>query len=500
MNNMTLSWSWMGLATLLHLATFILVCTHCLRRQRGAAATILWILVAWSFPIIGPLLYLSFGITRIPDKGFKKHSSNQRLLQKRQSLEQEEKDSSPLAYWRAVHDAGMAEPESEWSRNLNNAMNSILPDHHLLGGNSITPLVYGDTAFPAMRKAIRNAKHHIHLQAFILANDVIGKNFLELLAEKAREGVQVRMMYDRFGSTYAVLGGLFHKYKNIPNFQIVGWTQANILKRQFQINLRNHRKIMVIDGKTGFMGGMNMSVKNISGKGYQPIRDYHFQIEGAIIQELQYSFMKDWHFITNEDPTNILTEIYFPHITPEGNAMMRMINSGPTKELATIRDTFFMAFTQAKKQIIAVTPYLVPPAEIIEALRSAAMRGVDVRLIVPQKNNHLYAGLAGRSLYTELLTSGIRIFERFPPFIHAKATIIDDEFALIGTANLDVRSLHLNYESNLAVYDKEFTNKLKEIILDDQVQSKEIILSEWLQRPIKNQMLENLAHLMMPML
>ncbi len=502
MNNMTLSWSWMGLATLLHLVAFILVCTHCLRHRRSPSATILWILIAWSFPIIGPLLYLSFGITRIPDKGFKKHSSNQKLLAKRQSLEQQsqEEDSPPLAYWRAVHDAEMTEPKSEWSRNLNNAMNSILPDHHLLGGNLITPLVYGDAAFPAMRKAIRNAKHHIHLQAFILANDVIGKNFLELLAEKAKEGVQIRMLYDRFGSTYAVLGGLFRKYKNIQNFQLIGWTQANILKRQFQVNLRNHRKIMVVDGKVGFMGGMNMSVKNISGKGYHPIRDYHFQIEGAIVQELQYSFMKDWHFITNENPEDILTEAYFPHIEPAGNAMMRMINSGPTKELATIRDTFFMAFTQAKKQIIAVTPYIVPPPEIIEALRSAAMRGVDVRLIVPQKNNHLYAGLAGRSLYTELLTSGIRIFERFPPFIHAKATIIDDQFALIGTANLDVRSLHLNYESNLAIYDENFTNELKEIILDDQVQSKEIILDEWLQRPMRTQMLENLAHLMMPML
>ena len=180
--------------------------------------------------------------------------------------------------------------------------------------------------------------------------------------------------------------------------------------------------------------------------------------------------------------------------------MMRMVNSGPTKELATIRDTLFIAFTEARKQIIAVTPYLVPTPEIIQALRSAAMRGVDVRIIVPQKNNHLYAGLAGRSLYTELLTSGIRIFERYPPFIHAKAVIIDDEFSLIGTANLDVRSLHLNYESNLAIYDENFTNELKEIILDDQAQSEEIILDNWLRRPLKTQMIENLAHLMMPML
>lgn len=487
----------MGVITLLHITSFILVCIHCLYHRRDATATLLWIFVAWSIPVLGPLLYLYFGITRIPDKGFEKHSSNQKLLQERKSREDK---SLSLAYWRAVHDAEYAEPESEWGHNLNNAMNALLPDHHLLNGNHITPLVCGDTAFPAMRKAIRNAKHHIHLQSFIIGNDVIGKNFLELLAEKARAGIKVRILYDRFGSTYAVLGRLFHKYKNRPNFQIIGWTQANILKRQFQVNLRNHRKIMVIDGKIGFMGGINMSVKNISGKGYYPIRDYHFQLEGAIVQELQYSFLKDWHFMTEKDSAEILTEIYFPHISSAGTAMARMVNSGPTKELATIRDTFFMAFTQAQKQIIAVTPYFVPPPEIIHAMRSAAIRGVDIRLIIPQKNNHLYAGLACRSLYTELLTAGIRIFERFPPFIHAKALIIDDEFSLIGTANLDVRSLHLNYESNLAIYDTEFTNKLKEILLDDQAQSEEIILSDWLKRSKKNQALENLAYLMMPML
>ncbi len=497
MNNTIVTLHWVEAATIIHIIVFLLVTFHCLQERRDPSATILWIFVAWAFPVVGPLLYLFFGITRIPDKGFQKHQSNQQLLQERKSRE---KESLPLAYWRAVHEAGRAEPENEWSKHLSSAINRISPDHHLLAGNNITPLITGDAAYPAMRKAIRAAKDHIHLQSFIIANDTVGKNLVALLAEKAQEGVRVRLLYDRFGSTGAVIGGLFRKYKNIPELKIAGWTQANMLKRQFKINLRNHRKVLVVDGQTAFMGGVNISNQNISGNKRQPIRDYHFMVRGPIVQELQYSFLKDWHFITEEDPDNILTERYFPHIQHTGNTIAQIINSGPTSDLSCIRDTFFIAIAEARKQIIAVTPYFVPPREIIQALRAAAIRGVDVRIIVPAENNHPYTKLASRSLYYDLLTSGVRIFERFPPFIHAKAMIVDDSFSLIGTANMDVRSLHLNYESNLAVYDEDFTNRLKEIILDDQAQSSEINLSEWQQRPLKQQIFENLAYLMMPVL
>lgn len=490
-------WPWVWLGWTLHLVTFLMVCTHCLTHRREATSALLWIFLAWSFPVLGPLFYICIGVSRVPDKGFKKHAADQKLLAERQARENE---ALPLAYWRAVHETERVEPESEFGRELNAAMNSLLPDHPLLGGNQVTPLVDGDEMFPRMLDAMRKAEHHIHLQTFMICNDAVGREVLDVLAQKARAGGKVRVLYDRFGSAYAILGGLFRRYRRVAGMDLAAWTQANVLKRQFQINLRNHRKILVVDGRVAFLGGINIDAENVTVGGTDPTRDYHFLIKGPLVQELQYSFMRDWHFMTDEDPESLLQEVYFPHLEPAGDMAARLISTGPTAEMECIADVFFMAIVAARKQIIATTPYFVPPQDILRALRSAALRGVDVRLIVPVRNNHVYAGLAGRALYDELLCAGVRVFERRPPFIHAKALIVDDAFALVGTANLDARSLQLNYETNLAVYDDEFINRLKRIVLNDLAQSDELELAAWRRRPASRRMLENLAFLMMPVL
>jgi cardiolipin synthase len=481
-----------------HFLIFLLVCSHCLKTRREATSTLLWIFVTAVFPIIGPLAYISFGIDRVPNKGFRKQIKDQRLLAERKAREDE---ALPLAYWQSVHEDVAAEPPAGIGKDIDRAMNSLLSEYPLLGGNEIRPLVNGDEAYPAMLDAIRHAQHHVHLQCFLIRNDSTGREFLDLLAEKARSGVQVRLLFDRFGSAYASIGGFFRKYRHIPNMQVIGWTQANPLKRQFQINLRNHRKVLVVDGKEAFFGGINLHDDHKTVKDRQPIRDYHFAVRGPIVQELQYSFMRDWYFMTDEDPEILLTEFHFPHLAPVGNAMIRLINSGPTfSEMEVISDIFFMALTAAHKQILAVTPYFVPSRDIVQAFRAAALRGVDVRLIVPAKNNHVYAGLAGCALYEDLLDAGVRIFERHPPFMHAKALIVDDGTALVGTANMDVRSLRLNYETNVAVYDDAFINRLKEIVLEEISLSDEINLGEWRLRPSRQRIMENLSYLMMPIL
>jgi cardiolipin synthase len=482
----------------MHVLSFALVCVHCLRNRREATSALLWIFLAWSFPVVGPMSYLYIGIDRAPTKAFKKRITDEKLLAERKAREDE---ALPLAYWRSVHDAVENEPDADFARELNGAMNTILPDYPLLGGNSITPLVTGDEAFPAMFEAIANAQHHVHLQSFIIQNDETGRRLMDLLETRARAGVIVRLMYDRFGSTQAVLTGLFRKFRHVPNLNIAGWTQANPLKRQFQINLRNHRKILVVDGRQTFCGGINLSSDNASSHaGQPPIRDYHFAILGPIAQELQYTFMRDWYFMTDESPENLLTGVYFPHIEPVGKAMVRLVNSSPASETECIADVLFMSIVAARNQILAVTPYFVPPSDILRALRSAALRGVDVRLVVPRKNNHVYAGLAGRALYEELLTAGVRIFERPLPFMHAKALIVDSEFALVGTANLDTRSLRLNYETNLAVYDETFVNELKHLVLEDIGMSVELHLAGWRRRPAYKRMVENFCSLMTPVL
>ena len=476
-----------------HLTAFALVTFHCLQRRRNASSTLLWIFITWSIPVLGALFYLSFGIDRVDDRGYLKFLTDEHLLKTRKGT----RDAAPRAYW---HHLTGAPAENEFQREFNRTLDALIPDHPALAGNRLVPLVNGDEAYPRMLEAIRQARHHIHLQSYIIGNDSVSREFMAALSAKAAEGVQVRLLYDRFGSTYALFGGLFRKARKTPGFKVAGWTQANLLKRQFQINLRNHRKTLVVDGEKGFFGGINLLDDHISRPGKPPIRDYHFEAEGPIVQELQYSFLRDWYFITEESPGELLTEEYFPQTKPAGNITARLISSGPSTVEDVAIESFFNSIVLAQKQILAVTPYFVPPADILRALRSAALRGVDVQLVVPKENNHRYAGYASRALYEELLLAGVRIFERRPPFMHAKALIIDGEFALVGTANLDVRSLSLNYETCLAVYSAGFVDVMKRIIHEDIACSDEVLLADWQSRPTRYRLLENLASLMTPIL
>ncbi len=458
----------------------------------------LWMFVAWSFPLIGPLLFLLIGINRAERKGWQKHRVSSKFKAARQAREDAE---LPMAYWRAVHKSLAAEPCDPAALELHHVMNGILPDYPLLGGNHVEPLVTGDKAYPRMLDAIREARHHVHMQTFIVRDDAVGREFLDLLAQKAREGVVVRFMFDRFGSTGALLRRLFVRYKGVPNMHFAGWTQVSAIRRCFQVNLRNHRKTLIVDGRVAFTGGVNLHVENTTRPCGGPIRDYHFAVRGPVVQELQYSFLNDWYFMTDEDPEALLQQEHFPQIEPAGDALVRLANGGPTAdEVNVMPDIFVQCITSARRQVLAVTPYFVPTQDILRALRLAALRGVDTRIVVPRENNHLYAGLAGRALYEELLEAGVRIFERCPPFMHAKALIIDDSAAVVGSANIDVRSLRLNYESNLMIFDDPFVNTLKAIVLQDIGESVEIHLTEWRRRPAYRALVENFCNLLTPML
>ena len=491
------AWEWWCFGTAMHGLAFLLVCLHCLKQRREATSSLLWMFVAWSFPVVGPILYLSFGVYRVPDKGWRKHQRNQEFLAHRRSREQE---SLPLAYWRAVHEARAAEPEDPFAHDLNHAMDAILDEYPLLGGNKVELLVNGTEAYPAMLEAIKGARHHIHFQTFMFWNDEVGRAFLDAMAEKARDGVRVRLLYDRFGSSQAVFSGLMRRYRTVPNLEMAGWTQANLIKRQFQINLRNHRKVLVTDGRIAFTGGVNVHRENLDTDTAPAIRDYHFSLRGPIVQELQYSFLRDWYFVTETDPDELLHADHFPEIPPAGSALVRLVNSGPASELEAIEDVFFTCLTSARRQVLAVTPYFVPPPDILRAFRSAALRGVDVRLVVPRINNHVYAGLAGRALFGDLLAAGVHVFERDPPFMHAKALVVDDILALVGSANIDVRSLRLNYETDLAVYDPTFVNELKAAMLEEIARSVELDFGSWITRPFHRRLIENFCALMTPIL
>jgi cardiolipin synthase len=488
---------WVVLGTAVHILAFIGVCLHALHRRRNASATILWIFTAWSLPLFGPLLYLSFGIDRVSIKGLKTKAIGQLLTEQRQ---ERHRDDSSFVAWHFEQRTDLFSIENDFVRKLNQSFDALIPEHPLLDGNKITSLISGDQAYPLMLQAIKEATHHIHLQSFIIGNDETARKFLDVLKTKAEEGVKVRLMFDRFGSTHAVFGRLFNAYKNIPNLEIQGWTQANLLKRQFQINLRNHRKNLVIDGRVAFFGGVNLGIDNLTCDGHLAIRDYHFKVEGPFVHELQFSFLRDWYFISEESLSILLCPEHFPKLPVSGSAKVRIIDSGPSAPPEMLGEAYFNAIVMAQKQILIATPYLVPTNDILKALRSAARRGVDVCIMLPEKNNHRYAGLASKALYEELLESGARIFHRKPPFIHAKAMVIDDCIALVGTSNLDVRSLELNYETTVLIHDESTVNQLKLIIHEDLEMSTEINLNEWLQRPSINKLGENLCSLMTPVL
>ena len=488
---------WLSWGAAFHVALFGLVMAHALRHRRRADSTLLWLFVTWSLPVIGALLYAAFGVDRVPRERWQR--GVQRRVRMDGARDATPDDVLPEAYWRSMGRAA-ATPADEWTRELDRPLAAMLENYPLLGGNRITPLLTGDEAFPKMLDAIREARHHVHLQSFIVGNDAVGREFMEAVAAKARAGVRVRVLYDRFGSSHALWGGLFRKYRKTPNLAIAGWTQSNLFRKQLHFNLRNHRKALIVDGRIGFMGGVNLNEYSRSSPGQPAIQDYHFRLLGPVVQELQYSFLRDWHVMTEEDPEKLLSAEHFRRLHEEGPVLARVVNSGPSSDLRVAVDLFFNAVNAAQKQVFIITPYFLPSEDLLRALRLAALRGVRVYLVVPEKSNHWYTTWAARATYEDLLEAGVRIFERRPPFIHAKAMTVDDRMAVVGSSNWDYRSLYSNYETSLAVYDAEMVMHLKMLMTEDLHASREVPLVDFKRRPIRQRYLENACGLLAPLL
>ncbi len=494
----SLDWLSVGLGTCAHVVAAGLVTLHSLRSPREPRSTLLWIYLAWGMPFLGVVIYLAFGINRMPVKGWQKQRSDQSFLEARRQAENE---SQPLAYWRGLQRALQADSSESADVQLNRVLDRLIPHHPLLGGNSIATYSEGAEAYPAMLAAIGAARHHVHLQSYIIGNDAVGRQFLDLLAARARAGVRVRLLYDSFGSAHARMAGLFRAYRRVPNMRIVGFTQVNPIKRQFQLNLRNHRKIVVVDGRQGFIGGMNISAAHQPSKpGDAPIRDFHFGLSGPVALELQYTFLRDWYYMTEENADQLLSQDHFPRIAPQGEMSMRVINAGPTSEREVLCDVYFSLIAAAREQILLGTPYFVPPDDLRRALRAASLRGVDVRLLLPVRTNHIPVTYAARAVYEEMLTAGVRIALRRPPFMHSKFMLVDNRIAMLGTANFDNRSLKLNYETNLLVFDAAFAASFKRLALDDYARADNLELTLWKRRRNSARLVENFFNLMSPAL
>ncbi|KPK82398.1 MAG: hypothetical protein AMS25_02485 [Gemmatimonas sp. SM23_52] len=477
-----------------HLALGLALTLDILLHKHRPVSAVLWLAVIWAFPYAGALAYLSIGVERV-QRGAAAREAAKALVAQRAALHPTF-ERLAVDY---VH-PHPADAQDYPAQHIFRATDPAVRPNRVLRGNSVELLVDGDDFYPALLEAVSAAASSIHLQTFIFGRDRIGRELLNLLSTRARAGIECRLLYDRFGSSYAHLTRFFEDARR-AGVQVHSITQANPLKGHFQVNLRNHRKIAVIDGRIGFVGGINIQDKNVTAyaKG-APIHDYHVRLEGPAVSDLQFQFVEDWHFASREPPEQLLERQYFPALEPRGDALVQIVPGGPDLRGHGLADAVFGAIVAAERSISIVTPYFVPDETIVQALRYAALRGVAVKLVLPKRSNHWYTDLAARKLFSPLLKSGVRILKRKPPFLHAKALVVDGVYAMIGSANLDVRSLHLNFETNLEVADNDFLKRLSEQVEAEIAESEEVDHAHHEARSVLRQLSENFCYLFQPML
>ncbi len=459
----------------------------------------LWLLIVLSFPILGILLYLVAGLNRRDSLGFKIETAGAQFDAIRSGMPLLKTATSKLSRTDLFISKEFEEGLKTISYRV--TLDRMLPETCPLSGNRIELLCDGSMTYPMMLDAIKRAKSSIHMQSFIIANDRIGRMIFDALEERAGQGVRVKVIYDRFGSFPAFFGHFFKRYGRSPNLKIVPYSPSNLLI-PWRVQLRNHRKLLIVDGETAFLGGINISSENLVDfhSRDKSIHDLHCMLRGPAVGELQLSFLRDWCYSARRDPSEIITEEYFPASKVCGDNVVRVVSSGHGHIFEGTEKVFFTAVSTAKKFIWIMSPYFVPDKPFVKALRMASMRGVEIRVIVPAKNNHLYVKLAINSLYEPLISDGIRIFERQGPFSHAKAMLVDGEWAFVGSSNCDVRSFRLNYELDIVVTSGSFLHNLHSQLGQELAQSHEVVLEEVLSRKMPQRLAENFCALFTPVL
>jgi cardiolipin synthase len=347
-------------------------------------------------------------------------------------------------------------------------------------------------------KCLQAAKHHIHIEYYIFEQDETGTAIIEILIAKAKEGVQVRFIYDDFGSPSL-------KKKIVKRMQAAGIEVYPFSKVIFyllanRINYRNHRKIVVIDGQTGFVGGINISDRYINNKKNKLYwRDTHVRIDGPGVYYLQYTFITDWNFCCQKKLKPV-TEFFTPCNVIKQGMLVQIAASGPDSIEPSILFSILEAIHLAKKELLITTPYFIPGDSTLNALRMAALGGVDVKLLVPEKADSKIVTAASKANYNLLLQAGVEIYLYKKGFIHAKTLVADSELSMVGTANMDYRSFELNFEVNAIIYDEAFSKKLRNVFYEDIQHAKKLDAKRWYKRSLLQQFPEKIARLLSPSL
>ena len=482
-----LGWSpFWQIFSLIFLATAIPVALMIVLEKRSPFKTIAWILVLILIPIVGLIFYLFFGQEFRKRKLYSRRGIKElSRIRKLSTIQLREIEHTPLNLESKAMD------KINIIRLLLNNSSALLTS-----GNKLRLLKNGTETFDVIFKAVENARHHIHMEYYIYDDDKIGNKFKELLIKKRKEGVEIRIIVDDVGSW-----GLKEKFYNElreNGIEIYSFMEVRFPRLTSRVNFRNHRKILIVDGKVGFTGGINIADRYIEGnKKVGTWRDTHLQITGDAVACLQVIFAADWYFVINE---NLYGTDYFLPLTDKTGTPVQISASGPDSDWQSIDQAFFSAISNAREYVYMTSPYLMPPQQLVAALKTAALSNVDVRIIIPEKSDARVSKWCSFSYVEELLEAGIKIYFYQTGFIHSKILISDDVFTTIGTTNLDFRSLETNFEVNAFIYEEKFTRQVKRVFKIDLKNSREIKLQDWITRSWFNKLRESLAHIVAPML
>lgn len=456
-------------------------------RKNKPVTAVAWCLAIIFLPILGAALFLTFGTERIVNKGRKKMFANEAL---QNNLREIEADSSP--------NSRTAETElpEQLERIVQVCRHFSLFD--AVGNNNVEILVDAKATYRRMEEAIEAAEQHINLEYYIFRPDATGARFSDLLIAKAKQGVKVNFLYDAMGSMSLGWSPGFLNPMRDAGIAVREFLPLRTFFKPWNMNLRNHRKVLVVDNKIGFTGSLNIGADFLN-TAYpkKNWRETHILIQGPAVTQLQWIFCEDWYFATEEE---LGMKEYFPQAESEGQETVQVVASGPDAREEAIHKAFITAVSQANETVYLTSPYFIPDEPFNIALQLAALRGVDVRVLVPFKSDHSFVNFAGRSYYDELLQHDVKIYEYRGGYLHAKMLTVDGQFTVIGSTNVDVRSFSYNFEVNVQVYGEAFARKANAVFFSDLKESMQLDPEAFANRPAHVRFGENTCRLFSPLL
>lgn len=442
--------------------------------------TMAWILVLCFMPIVGIIFYLFFGQNTRKEKVISERSMD--LLMKRSMLEFAEQENLHIP--RRNRPLMKLFTNQNWALPFKDNEVSIFTD----GYEFVSTLLYN----------IGQAQDHIHLDTYIIEDDPLGNLVADALIDKARQGVEVRLLYDDVGC-WRVKDRFFNRMK-AAGIQVYAFMPVRFPAFTGKVNYRNHRKLCVIDGKVGFIGGMNIALRYVKGTARQTWRDTHLCIRGGAVYAIQRAFLVDWYFVSR---TLVTDRRYYPPVdkTIDNNCLTQIVTSSPVSPWPDIMQGYVRVLLQAHRYVYLESPYFLPTEPVLFAMRTAALSGVDVRLIVPRHGDAKLVEWASRSYLMEVIEAGVKVYLYEPGFNHSKILVSDDNLSSCGSTNIDFRSFENNFEANAFFFNEGMALRLKKVFLTDQAQSTLVDdVSYFIKRPFLQRLLESLVRLLSPLL